>query len=50
MEKKLREKINLFQAETLSSLKEINSNIDTFDMRKLYTEYLGILAGYKNKV
>ena len=50
MEKKLREKINLFQAETFSCLKEINSKIDTFDMRKLYSDYLNILGEYNNKV
>lgn len=50
LEKKLREKINLFQVGTFSCLKEINSKIDTFDMRKLYTEYLEILTDYKNKV
>lgn len=50
LEKRLREKINQFQTQTLSWLKEINSKIETFDMRKLYSEYLAVLVDYQSKV
>ena len=50
MEKKLRDKINRFQSETLTCFRDISSKLDSFDMRKLYNEYLGIFSEYKQKV
>jgi hypothetical protein len=50
LEKRLREKIGRFQVETLACFKDICSKIDSFDMRKLYSEYLGVLGDYKEKV
>ncbi len=50
LEKKLRDKTSKFQNQTLAWLKEVNSKIETFDMRKLYSEYLTVLAEYQAKV
>lgn len=50
LEKKLRDKTSKFQNQTLAWLKEVNSKIETFDMRKLYSEYLTVLGEYQAKV